>query len=92
MARLSSYQIAEWEEEGKLSPFGEVRDDFHSAQICTVIANFAKSFGKKKRREFTVSDFMLPLERKKKEDSKTMWQKIKLWAEAHNSRIKNKEE
>ena len=44
---MTSEQITEWLAYDRLDPIGTWRDDFRSAQICSVIDNIAKSMWSK---------------------------------------------
>ena len=57
---MTSEQISEWKAYEALEPFGEWRDDYRIAQLCTLILNITQSiWGGQKRVRFKIEDFML---------------------------------
>ncbi len=44
---MTSEQISEWQAYDTLDPIGTWRDDFRSAQICSVVDNIAKAMWSK---------------------------------------------
>jgi hypothetical protein len=55
LARMSSEELSMWMAYEVLEPFGQVRADMRSAQICSTLANINRS---KETKPFSVSDFM----------------------------------
>jgi Protein of unknown function (DUF4035) len=55
---ISGPELLQWSEYYAVEPFGEMRDDFRSAQVCAILANSNRD--RKARPEpFALTDFLL---------------------------------
>jgi hypothetical protein len=61
LRRLTAKQFLEWQAYATLEPFDEVRGDFRSALIASVLANVNRD-SKKKPEPFKIQDFLLKFE------------------------------
>ena len=60
---LTAKQFAEWEHYAKLEPFNELREDYRTASIVTMIANVNRG---SKHQPFKLEDFVLKFEQEPK--------------------------
>lgn len=55
--RVDAYEMTEWMAYERIDPFGNQRQDYHMAMICSSLYNVIQSFGKQ-RKTFTPDQFM----------------------------------
>lgn len=64
---LTAKQFIDWEFFEQLEPFGDLRADYHAAQIATMIANVNRG---KDQKPYKIEDFLIKFEEKKKQSPK----------------------
>ena len=69
---LTAKQFLEWQAYAALEPFGEERQDYRIASICSVMANIHRGSGK---RAFEIEQFVLKFGDQPPKQPKT-WQEI----------------
>lgn len=84
--RLSSKELTDWTAYDQLEPIGSLRDDYHTAQICAVLANIHRN-SEVHPEPFKVEDFLLsfiPIEDKEyqRKDPQEIYDGFRMWAMA----------
>jgi hypothetical protein len=69
LEHMSSYEFSEWLALYGIEPFGDSRADFHSALICSVLADINTPSGKRRPK---IADFMPSFEERPKQSTEEM--------------------
>ncbi len=88
--RISSHEFAEWLAYDRYDPLGGFREDARAGTIAATIANCNRG---KSQRAFTAADFMPKFEGQsmsRRQSPDEMAARMKLFADAHNARLKGR--